>query len=102
ERGLPWSTDDAIVAAGASTGRRGRPTERSSIELRLDGSGERFAPGTRRGDTAPPGARRANGGAGVDASAQIAATTLAASARGDAWIDSSTDGPTTGEVRPTG
>ncbi len=100
----PTHTDDAVIAAGGSAGWRGRPSERSSIEVRVDGSAERFAPGTWIGQTAaPPAARRTNGGIAIDASTQLAgALTLAASARGDMWLDTSDDGTSTSEQRPSG
>lgn len=100
----PTSTSDAIIAAGGSTGWRGRLGEQTTIEARIDGSAERFAPGTWIGFVQPPGARRTNAGAAVDATVHAAAPlTLAASARGDAWFDSSDDATeTTSELRPTG
>jgi vitamin B12 transporter len=101
----PTSTSDAILAAGGSLGWRGRPSEATTLEARIDGSAERFVPGTWIGAQQPPGARRSNAGVGVDATLRAAAPlTLAASARGDAWFDSS-DEPgteTTSELRPTG
>jgi vitamin B12 transporter len=98
----PTSTDDAIIAAGTSIGWRGRPTESSTLEARIDGSGEKFAPGAWSGGITPPGARRANTGLAADASLRAAdRTTLAASARGDLWIDSSDDGTSATEARPT-
>ena len=102
----PTSTDDAILATGGSLGWRGRPTEATTLEARVDGSAERFLPGTWIGATQPPGARRTNAGIGVDATLRAAPPlTLAASARGDAWFDSSDERPdpgTTSELRPTG
>ncbi|MBX3222783.1 MAG: TonB-dependent receptor [Labilithrix sp.] len=101
--GSPASTDDAIVAAGGSTGWRGSLLEDTTLEVRLDGSGERFAPGTWTEAVAPPAARRANAGVAIDASALLGGrVTLAASARGDTWIDASEVGPTKSEQRPTG
>jgi hypothetical protein len=99
----PSSTDDAIVAAGGGVGWRGRPIEASTIELRLDGSGERFAPGTWIGLAPPPSARRARAGVALDAALRVASVTLAASARGDAWVDSAEGAAGThDEQRPTG
>ncbi|MDB5220615.1 MAG: TonB-dependent receptor [Myxococcaceae bacterium] len=102
----PTSTDDAILATGASLGWRGRPTEATTLEARVDGSAERFMPGTWIGATQPPGARRTNAGVAVDATLRATpALTLAASARGDAWFDTSDEKPDTGtasELRPTG
>lgn len=99
----PASTDDAIVAAGGSTGWRGSLLEETTLEVRVDGSGERFAPGTWTEAVAPPAARRANAGLAIDATALLGRrVTLAASARGDTWIDASEIGPTRSERRPTG
>ncbi len=101
----PTATSDAILALGGSSGWRGRPTDATTIEARVDGSAERFAPGTWIGARQPPGARRTNAGVGVDATVRVATPlTLAASARGDAWFDTSDDpaAPPTSELRPTG
>jgi vitamin B12 transporter len=105
----PTSTDDAILATGGSLGWRGRPTDATTLEARVDGSAERFLPGTWIGATQPPGARRTNAGIAVDTTLRAAPPlTLAASARGDAWFDSSDErgdpgGPgTASELRPTG
>jgi hypothetical protein len=99
----PSATDDAIIAAGGSVGWRGRPMADASLELRLDGSAERFAPGTWVGWIAPPGARRTNAGIALDAGTLVArALTIATSARLDTWLDAADDGPSTTEVRPTG
>lgn len=98
----PRETDDAIISAGASAGWKGRPTETSTLEARIDGSGERFAPGAWVGAAQPPAARRTNTGLAVDASLRAAErTTIAASARGDLWFDSSDDGSSASETRPT-
>jgi len=106
----PIATDDAILATGGSVGWRGQPTEGTTLEARIDGSAERFAPGTWVGTTQPPGARRTNAGIGVDATAHAAPPlTLAASARADAWFDGTDAAPetpgaagATSELRPTG
>jgi hypothetical protein len=101
----PTHTSDAILALGGSTGWRGHPTEATTLEARVDGSAERFSPGTWVGAPQPPGARRTNAGVGVDATLRAAPPlTLAASARGDAWFDTSEDTGTepTSELRPTG
>ncbi len=99
----PSSTDDAIIAAGGSVGWRGRPTTSSSLELRIDGSAERFAPGAWVGLAPPPAARRASAGVALDASTRVAdVMTLAASARGDTWVDAVDDASgTRDEQRPT-
>jgi hypothetical protein len=100
--GTPTSTDDAIVALGASAGWRGRPTEATSLEVRLDGSGEHFAPGTRVGAQTPPAAGRASGGVAVDAGAQFGrGIAVAASGRTDAWVDASDVGANKSEQHPT-
>jgi len=97
----PIQTDDAIIAAGGSAGWRGRPSESSSIELRVDGSAERYAPGTWIDGAAPPSARRTNGGIALDAEMRVADVTLAASGRGDMWLDTSDDGTSRTAQRPT-
>ena len=99
----PTSTSDAIIAAGTSVGWKGRPVESLSIEARVDGSAERFAPGSWQGALQPPGARRSNMGAAFDGALSLSrVTTLAASTRADAWFDTSEDGTSTEEARPTG
>jgi outer membrane cobalamin receptor len=101
----PTSTSDAILAVGGSAGWRGRPTEATTLEARIDGNAERFAPGTWVAAVQPPGARRTNAGVGLDATLHAAPPlTLAASARGDAWFDTSDEKGTdsTSELRPTG
>lgn len=99
----PTSTSDAILAAGTSAGWRGRPAEPLTIEARIDGSAERFAPGTWVSAVSPPGARRSNVGAAFDGALRLSrATTIAASSRADAWFDTSEDGTSKGEARPTG
>ncbi len=101
--GSPSETADAIVAAGGSVGWKGRPTETTTLEARVDASGERFAPGRWVGALQPPGARRTSTGVGVDATLQpVERLTLAASARADAWFDSADDGVATHETKPTG
>lgn len=101
--GLPSSTNDAILATGASVGWKTRPSDGSSIETRADGSLERFAPGTWGDQPQPPGARRSNVGLAFDGSMRIARPlTLAASGRADGWFDSSDDGTSSSSFRPTG
>ncbi len=101
--GSPSATDDAIVAAGGNIGWRGRPSTSTTLDARLDASGERFAPGTWVGGFQPAGATRTNVGAGVDATLQpIDPLTLAASARADAWFDGSADSGSKSATRPTG
>ncbi len=101
--GSASETADAIIAAGGSAGWKGRPGAATTVDARLDASGERFAPGRWIGAAQPPGARRTNVGAGVDVTVQAThLLTLAASARADTWFDGSDDGGTTNEARPTG
>ncbi len=101
--GSPSETSDAIIAAGGSTGWKGRPSTATTVDARIDASGERFAPGRWIGAAQPPGARRTNVGAGVDVTLEAtAALTLAASARADTWFDGSDGGASTNEARPTG
>lgn len=85
--GQPYSTDDSIVAVGGSTGWKGRPLEPLMLEVRVDGSGERFAPGTWLGQISPPNATRTNAGLAADATMLAGPAILSASARGDAWVD---------------
>ena len=101
-QGTPSSTDDAILAVGGSAGWKARPNDITSLELRVDGSAERFVPGTIVGGVAPPEARRTNAGLALDASARLPWVTLAASGRVDAWVDASADGPSRTIAKPTG
>ncbi|MCL2724556.1 MAG: TonB-dependent receptor [Polyangiaceae bacterium] len=99
----PTSTDDTIVAAGTSIGYKGRPFEDVSIETRIDGSLEHYAPGTWVGATQPPSARRSSIGLAFDGSAQVSSVTvLATSARADAWFDTGGGNEIQSNVRPTG
>ncbi len=99
----PTHTDDSIVASGMSTGWRGRATADTSVELRADGSVERFAPSAYEGAAdAPPGATRAS--AGVAADLEWRATerwTWVASGRADAWSDASNDDGAHAQAHPT-
>jgi hypothetical protein len=64
----PTHTGDAIVALGGSAGWRGRPREDVLVDARVDGSSERFAPGTWQGPVqTPPGATRNQAGLALDA-----------------------------------
>jgi outer membrane receptor protein involved in Fe transport len=99
----PTLADQTIVGTGGSVGWRGRPAEGANLEVRVDGSGERFAPGVVEGAPAPPGATRGSAGAAVDADWRaFDPVTLAASGRVDGWSGVASDGTGTGEVRPTG
>jgi hypothetical protein len=98
----PTRADQTITAVGGSAGWRGRPTTSTTIDARLDGSGESYAPGTWAGGAVPPGATRSSAGLGLDAAWRASdALTLAASGRLDSWSNVS-DGSTTGDLRPTG
>lgn len=99
----PTLADQTIVGTGGSVGWRGRPAPGASLEVRVDGSGERFAPGVVEGATPPPRATRGSAGAALDADWRaVAPLTLAASGRVDGWSGVASDGTQTGEVRPTG
>lgn len=99
--GQPYATDDVIVGAGGSVGWKGRPADPLLLEVRLDGSGERFAPGTWLGGASPEGATRTNAGVALDASLLVGPAMIEASGRGDAWVDSSGLVNDT-QYRPTG
>jgi vitamin B12 transporter len=106
-RGGPSRTDDAIVAAGASAGYKARSGDRASLEVRLDGSAERYAPGAWSSALTPPSARRTNGGVALDADAHLGAAralVLAASGRADTWHDEDggDGGASRTSARPTG
>jgi hypothetical protein len=108
--GGPSRTDDAIVAAGASAGYKAQAGDRASLEVRLDGSAERYTPGTWASAATPPSARRTNGGVALDAEARLGAAralVLAASGRADTWHDEdagegSGGGAARTSTRPTG
>lgn len=98
----PSATDDAIVAAGGSVGWKTR-TEATTAELRVDGSAERFAPGTWVGGAPPPSARRSNVGLAVDGLTRPASwLAVGASGRADAWNDASETGDDETVARPSG
>ncbi len=101
----PSHTNDAIVATGGAFGWRGRASDSVKVEARVDGSGERFAPGAYAGATEPAGATRASTGGAVDAEWQARDEwVLSAAARVDAWRDV-TDDPTVPdatELHPSG
>jgi outer membrane receptor protein involved in Fe transport len=99
----PTRADQVIAAIGASVGWRGRPARTATIEAHVDGSAERFVPGLVQGATPPPGASRGSAGAALDASWHPAEhVILGASGRLDAWTDTTSDGTSSGQVRPTG
>lgn len=100
-RGTPRATDDRILAAGGSVGFRAAPAP-GTLEVRIDGSGERFAPSW-RGAAAPPAARRTNLGAALDASTPLLDPLLVSvSGRADVWFDGTDGGARREDARPTG
>jgi outer membrane receptor protein involved in Fe transport len=102
----PTRADELIAAAGGSFGWRGRPLASTTLELRMDGSAERFEPGDILGALEPPGAMRLSAGAALDAEWRgDEHLTVAVSARLDDWSNlasSDSSGTTSGELRPTG
>jgi hypothetical protein len=99
----PTLADQTVVATGASLGWRGRPVPGANLEVHVDGSGERFAPGVVQGATPPPEAARGSGGAALDADWRaLERLTFAASGRVDGWSGVASDGTRTGQARPTG
>ena len=100
----PSHSDDAIVATGGAFGWRGRPREALRVEARVDGSGERFAPGAFSGAAPPAGATRASAGGGVDVEWRARDEwALAGAARIDAWRDVSADASVDAtELHPSG
>ena len=75
--------------------------ETATLDLHVDGSGERFAPGVTEGAAPPPPASRNAAGAALDAEWRAIDTlTLAASGRLDRWSTSSLG--TVDDARPTG
>lgn len=88
----PTHTNDLIVAAGASTGLRVHPAAGALADVRLDGSGERFAPGSWQGPLAtPPSATRGQMGLALDAGYMLHDVRIAASGRLDHTVDGSDD-----------
>ncbi len=99
----PSYSSDAIVATGGAFGWHGPLSDRVSIDARIDGSAERFLPGVTVGAAQAPGAARSSVGGGVDAEWRATdAWTFGASGRLDVWRDTTVDGPSDGETRPTG
>lgn len=96
----PTRTDDTIAALGGAVALRTRPSRAVSFELRADGQGERYTPGTWENATSPNGATRAQAGLAADVDVRPAPfLVLAASGRADAWHDVSTGAEST--ARPT-
>jgi iron complex outermembrane receptor protein len=95
-------TDDWIFAAGGALGWRGGLGRGVQLDARLDGSGERFAPGTWVGASAPPGATRASAGMASDVSYQASRELrLSGALRADARSDGSS-GTSTSDAQATG
>lgn len=95
-------TDDAITAVGTALGYK-RVFDRSAIETRIDGSMERFAPGSWQGAPQPPGATRAQSGVGLDASHRVTdAWRIQGAGRADLWSDSDTNASSITRARPAG
>jgi len=91
--------DQSIVSAGGSADLRGRPRDDVTLDVRLDGSGERFAPESASGG---PGAARTSIGVGADADWRaLRSLTWSASGRADVWHDDAASGGAT-EAHPTG
>jgi hypothetical protein len=100
----PTQTSDAIVASGGAASWRG-DFGRASVTAQVDGSEERYIPGTWLGGTAPAGSARASLGGALDG--EWRATQIwswEATARADGWSDTSDDPSLTphSELRPTG
>lgn len=96
---------DGFIVAGVGTGWRGRLGERTRLDVSIDGSGERYAPGAVASGTTPEGSRRLASGAGADVDVAITrALTGSVSGRVDAWRDQGTGsvGAAHSELRPTG
>jgi iron complex outermembrane receptor protein len=82
------TTRSAIQAAGLSASWRGRPAEKLTLGIVLDGRAERFAPDASHAMVASAPASRVAGGAGADVEWRPnAALTLSATARADARRD---------------
>ena len=87
----PTRTNDTIVAVGGSLALRTRPAKSVSVEVRADGQGERYTPGTWENATSPSGATRAQTGIAADVDVRPTSfLVLAASGRADVWHDVST------------
>jgi hypothetical protein len=98
----PTRSDDAIVAAGASLGWRGPLSRALAWEVRAEGTGERFAPGTWVGALAPPAADRASFGAATSFVLRPDRDwALALDGRADFWNDASSE-TSRGRALPTG
>jgi hypothetical protein len=103
----PSRADQTIVAAGGSVGWRGRLLSRTVVELRADGSEERYEPGVTLGALPPPTATRASAGAALDADWRVSErVSLAASGRLDDWSNlasgSGSQPPAGAGLHPTG
>ena len=93
------SRREAFIALGGAAGWRGAIGEHARIDLQVDGSGERFAPGN-----ANEGARRASIGVGADFDVGLTrAFAFSASSRVDAWQDAGSNESVSdrSDVRPS-
>ncbi len=105
-RDAPNAFDPALertstISAGGNVAWRAR-FDSVQISTKLDGRGERFEPGEYVGPTPPIGATRAALGVGADGEWRPSRkVSLAASARGDLWNDSSATSPSSLVARPT-
>lgn len=101
----PTYSDDVILATGTSVGWRWRRSS-AEVEARVDGSLERFAPGTWIDAGRPRAARRSNVGLALDGAWQPSGrprgVAVKGSARADAWFDGSETGESSSYLRPTG
>jgi hypothetical protein len=94
---------DAFIAAGGATGWRGAIAEGVKLDVQVDGSGERYAPGASTG-VAREGARRLSTGGGADLDVVLSrGVSASASGRIDGWQDTSSSegGGDRSDLRPT-
>lgn len=85
----PSSTDDAVIAVGATAGYFGLLAKHTRFSAVLDGSGERYAPSNWEVAVTPPGARRWSLGTGADLEQTAGPLRFTLSGRFDQWIDRS-------------
>lgn len=83
----PTHTEDAVIAVGATAGWRGLFGRSTRFSAVVDGSGERYAPGSWEGAETPPGARRWSLGTGADLEQTAGPLRLTLAGRVDQWID---------------
>lgn len=99
--GQAYRTEDTILAAGGSVGWAAH-WGADATEFHIDGSGERYEPGTYEGSAVPPGATRGSAGLGVDETQRLENVTLTGSARLDTWVDGAAGAASKSQLRPTG